>query len=287
LFVISAADYRTLITDLRTDLEANIAGWFGCDPVRDMTASANHDSGQSELSQQDLRRIFREGLRQWADYEAEKPAGWRTEDWDAKIKPGLLDRATEVVWKLASETNANDDALATGRAALEPIIAHGLVRRENRFLRAPAIVRPEMLLDWGLWTALRAMYESYGGDVAEVRCEHWGEEFHLIVCEGCTAVFRPRRRVASTRHCPLCRARPPAPPLGSPETFAAYAARTPITVCVPERVGNVVTSWKVKTLIRCPECGEPVFARKGAVTCAKPACQSRHRRRVKARADEV
>lgn len=252
-----------------------------------MTASANHDSGKSGLSQQDLRRIFREGLRRWADYEAEKPAGWLTEDWDSKIDPGLLDRATEVVWDLAGETNANDDALATAREALEPIIAHGLVRREDRFLRAPAIVKPEMLLDWALWTSLRAMYESYGGDVAEVRCEHWGEEFHLIVCEGCTAVFRPRRWVANTRHCPLCRARPPAPPLGSPETLAAYAARTPITVCVPERVGNVVTSWKVKTLIRCPECGKPVFARQGAVTCANPACQSRHRRRVKTGADEV
>lgn len=252
-----------------------------------MTASANQHSGQSGLSQQDLRRIFREGLRRWADYEAEKPAGWLTEDWDSKIDPGLLDRATGVVWDLAGETNSNDDALATARKAFEPIIAHGLVRREDRFLRAPAIVKPEMLLDWALWTSLRAMYESYGGDVAEVRCEHWGEEFHLIVCEGCTAVFRPRRRVVNTRHCPLCRARPPAPPLGSPGTLAAYAARTPITLCVPERVGNVVTSWKVETLIRCPECGEPVFARKGAVTCAKPACQSRHRRRVKTRADEV
>ena len=200
-----------------------------------MTASANHESGQSRLSQQDLRRIFREGLRRWADYEAEKPAGWLPEDWDSKIDPGLLDRATEVVWDLAGETNANDDALTTAREALEPIIAHGLVRREGRFLRAPAIVKPEMLLDWALWTSLRAMYESYGGDVAEVRCEHWGEEFHLIACGGCTAVFRPRRRVTNGRHCPLCRARPPAPPLGSPNTRRVRRSHSDHGLCARAR----------------------------------------------------
>lgn len=245
-----------------------------------MTASANHDLRQSELSPQDLRRIFREGLRRWAEYENEKPAGWLPEDWESEIDPGLLDRATELVWDLAAETNASDDRLAAARESLEPIIARGLVRREHRFLRPPAIVKPEMLLDWMLWTSLRLMYESYGGDVVEVRCEHWGEQFHLIVCDGCTAVFRPRRRVHKTRHCHLCRARPAAPALGSSGTLAAYAAGAPITVCVPERIGNVVTSWKVRTLVRRAECGEPVFARKGAVTCAKPACQSRHRRRL-------
>jgi hypothetical protein len=106
------------------------------------------------LSPQDLRRIFREGLRRWAD-EKEKPAGWLPEDWQSKIDPGLLDHTTDVAWGLALDTNASDEALATARAALEPMIARGLVRREHRFLRAPAIVKPEMLLDWVLWTSLR------------------------------------------------------------------------------------------------------------------------------------
>jgi hypothetical protein len=246
-----------------------------------MTGPAKHDLRQSWLSPQDLRRIFREGLRRWADYENEKPAGWLPGDWESKIDPSLLDRATQVISDLARKTDASHAALAAGRDALEPIIAHGLVRREHRFVRPPGIVKPEMLLDWVLWESLRMIYESYGGDVAQVRCEHWGEEFHLIVCDGCTAVFRPRRRVDKTRHCHLCSARPAVPALGSPGTLAAYAAGTPVTICVAERNRNVVMSWKTKTLIRCPECGEPVFARKGALTCAKAACQSRHRRRVK------
>lgn len=48
------------------------------------------------------------------------------------------------------------------REALEPIIAHGLVRREGRFLRAPAIVKPEMLVDWALWVVASS-------DVRELR----------------------------------------------------------------------------------------------------------------------
>jgi hypothetical protein len=175
-----------------------------------------------------------------ADCENEKPAGWLPEDWESKIDPALLDHATEVVWDLSLEATASDEALAAARTSLEPIIAHGLVRREHRFLRPPAIVKPEMLLDWGLWTSLRTEPCTRGmeADVAEVRCQHWGEQFHLIVCDGCTAVFRPRRRVHKTRHCHLCCARPAAPALGSPETLSAFGTGIPITVCVPERIGT-------------------------------------------------
>jgi hypothetical protein len=60
----------------------------------------------------------------------------------------------------------------------------------------------------------------------DVRCEHWGEQFHLLVCEGCTAVFRPRRRVHEARHCHLCRARPAAPALGRQgDSAGAFAGR--------------------------------------------------------------
>jgi hypothetical protein len=82
---------------------------------RSRLRTTNRDSGQSGLSPQDLRRIFREGLRRWAAYENEKPAGWLPEDCEAKIDPALLDQATEVVWDLAAETSVSDEPLATAR----------------------------------------------------------------------------------------------------------------------------------------------------------------------------
>jgi hypothetical protein len=224
--------------------------------------------------------MFREILRLWADYENQKPVGWLKEDWESTTDPQVLDCASAAMYEAGFGNSDDDDADAAARLSLEPIIPRGLLRREGRFVRPPAIVNSEMLTDWNLWNGLRAIYAKLAGDVAEVRCEHWGERFQLIVCDSCTAVFRPRRRAAQARHCHLCKHRPAAPPLGSPETIAAVAAGKPVTISVPERAGNVVVSWKTKTLIRCPECGEPSFARSGALTCGKPACQSRQRRRL-------
>ena len=235
----------------------------------------------SGLSPQDLRRTFRDlVLRRWANFAGEKPVGWLKEDWESEIDPELLDRASEALWVVAFELDAGDEARTAARRALEPILARGLVWREHHFVRPVAIVKPEMLKDWHAWVALKALYERVGGDVADLQCEHWGETFCLIVCDSCSAVFRPKRRVHMTRRCHLCQHRPAAPPLGAPETLEALAAGRPVTISVPARAGNVVTSWKTKTLIRCSECGEPTFARQGAQTCSKPACQSRHQRRV-------
>jgi predicted RNA-binding Zn-ribbon protein involved in translation (DUF1610 family) len=219
-------------------------------------------------------------LRRWANFEGEKPVGWLKEDWESKIDPGVLDRASDGLWAVGFDGDAGDDVRTAARCALEPNLARGLVRREHHFVRPVAIVKPEMLNDWQAWVALKTLYERVGGDVADVRCEHWGEVFHLVVCDACSAVFRPKRRVYKTRRCHLCRHRPAAPALGTPETTDAMAAGWPVTISVPERVGSVVTSWKTRTLFRCPECGEPTFARNEAQTCSKPGCQSRHRRRI-------
>jgi hypothetical protein len=229
-----------------------------CDPVLVMVNAGNQTFGQRGLSPQDLRRMLREFLRRWADYQNEKPAGWLSEDWESTTDPAVLDNAAGALWEAGFERVDDHGVLAIARRSLEPIIARGLVRREHRFVRPPAIVKPEMLSDWKLWVGLRATYEKVGGQIADVSCEHWGETFNLIVCESCTAVFRPRRRV-DARHCHLCKHRDAALPLGSPETVAAIAVGRPVTVSVPESIGNVVISWKAKTLIRCPECREPAF----------------------------
>jgi hypothetical protein len=245
-----------------------------CDPVVRMAGPGNHLTTSSGLSPQDLRRNFRELLKDWADYENEKPAGWLTEQWESRIDPKILDDALA-----ALEDAHGDEQRARARRALEPIIARGLVRREGQFVAPPAIVKSEMLKDWVIWRTLRLAYEHMGGDISEVQCELWGERFQLVVCESCSAVFRPVRRARQASRCHLCRHRPAAAALGSPETLKALAAGQPVTIRVPERVGNVVTSWKLKTLIRCPECREPAFVRSGATTCGKPACRSRRRRR--------
>jgi hypothetical protein len=226
------------------------------------------------LSPQDLRRNLGELLTGWANYENEKPAGWLIEQWEAKIDPDDVDRALDAV------EEAHDDARrARARQALEPIIARGLVRRAGRFIAAPAIVGPKVLEDWVIWLCVRLTYERLGGDVAEVECDLWGECFHLVVCASCTAIFRPARRARQASRCHLCRHRPAAPAFGSPETLRAFAANQPIEVRVPTKAGNVVLSWRRKTLIRCPECREPAFVRAGALTCGKASCRSRHRRR--------
>jgi hypothetical protein len=260
--------------------EADTTSRLGCDALGGMTASGNQESGQTGLSPQDLRRMFREVLRRWADYENEKPVGWLKEEWEAKTEPAILDRAVGQIWEVAVSETADDSARSVARLAIEPVIARGLVRRAGRFVRPPGIVKPSMLMDWHMWSAVKALYESLGGEVSEVRCHHWGEQFHLIVCESCTAVFCPRRRANQAKRCHLCNHRQAAPPLGSPETVAAIAAGRPIAVCVGERTGTVVTSWKTKTLIRCPECREWAFVRAGATTCGRTACQSRQRRRL-------
>jgi hypothetical protein len=239
-----------------------------------MERSGNHLATTKGLSPQDLRWNFRELLKDWADYENEKPAGWLAEQWESHIDPKILDDAL-----VAHEDTRDDEKRARAQRALEPIIARGLVRRMGRFVAPPAIVKPEMLKDWVIWRTLRLAYESLGGEVSEVPCELWGEHFQLVVCDSCSAVFRPARRARQASRCHLCRHRPAAAALGSPETLRALAAGQPITIRVPERIGNVVSSWKLKTLIRCPECREPAFVRSGATTCGKPACRSRRRRR--------
>jgi hypothetical protein len=239
-----------------------------------MMGSEKHVASANGLSPQDLRRNFRGLLKDWADYENEKPAGWLPEQWGSRIDPTVLDDAV-----VAFENARDDEGRAMARRALEPIIARGLVRRHGRFLAPPAIVEPTLLKDWVIWIALRFAYDRLGGDVSEVQCEHWGECFRLIVCDSCSAVFRPARRSRQASRCRLCRHRPAAAALGSPETLKAIAAGEPVTIRVPESIGTVVTSWKLKTLIRCPECHEPAFVRHGATTCGKPACRSRRRRR--------
>jgi hypothetical protein len=226
------------------------------------------------LSPQDLRRNLCELLFVWGDYQNEKPAGWLPDQWEARLDPEAVERAADAI-----EEAHDDGHRTTARQAIEPIIARGLVRRMGRFIAAPAIIESEMLEDWAAWLALRLAYERLGGDIAEVECELWGERFHLVVCDSCTAVFRPARRIRQASRCHLCRHRPAAPAFGSPETLQAIAAGQPITIRVPKKAGNVVLSWTTKTLIRCPECGEPAFVRNGAATCGKPACRSRHRRR--------
>lgn len=236
--------------------------------------SENHVTTANGLSPQDLRRNFRRLLKDWADYENEKPTGWLPEQWESRIDPTILDDAV-----IALEGAHDDEGRAKARQALEPIIARGLVRRHGRFLAPPAIVEPTLLKDWTIWIALRLAYDRLGGDVSEVQCEHWGERFQLIVCDSCSAVFRPARRARQASRCHLCRHRPAAAALGSPETLKALAAGESVTIRIPESVGNVVTSWRYKALIRCPECREPAFVRHGATTCGKPACRSRRRRR--------
>jgi hypothetical protein len=258
---------RYLITDL-----------VGCDPLHIMFSSGNRRESVNGLSPQHVRRLFRDlVLERWANYENEKPVGWLKEDWESKVDPGLLEHGVDAVWAAAFVPVSEDRERTAALQALEPIIARGLVWREHHFVRPPAIVKREMLADWQAWSALKALYEQFGGDVADVRCDHSGETFRLLVCESCSAVFRPKRRVLGTRYCHLCQRRPAAPALGSPEMIEAFAAGRPVTITVPTRIGSVVISWKTKTLIRCPECAEPTFVRREARTCPKPACQSRHR----------
>ena len=240
-----------------------------------MTPAGNQAAEPGGLSPQEVRRFLREQFRRWADYDNEKPAGWLPEAWETKIDPRILDAAVVAIQQVGSD----DESRRAARNALEPIIARGLERRAGRFIIPVMVVKPEMLSDWVAWETTRRAFEGVGREASDVRCALWGEHFHLVVCNACTAVFRPRRRAAQARRCHLCLRRPAEPAIGAPETLGPLVAGQPITIRVPERVGNVVTSWKIKTVMRCPECGATAFTRRGATTCGSKACESRRRRR--------
>jgi hypothetical protein len=158
--------------------------------------------------------------------------------------------------------------------AVDEILGRGLLGREGRFVRPPAIVKPELLDDFLAWEWIKMNLKLLGG----VRFWPPGwtpKTTPLSVCDGCTAVFRPARK-KSARFCRLCAHKQPSPPLG----MGGSLQRPGDTVVAPapKLFGHVVTGWKEVTIGLCLECGEAFVGPSGKVFCST-SCGQRHRRR--------
>jgi len=122
-------------------------------------------------------------------------------------------------------------------------VRDGVRFHAERTIRA---VEPALGDVWA-WRLIRLCLGCLGAKVRGIR-----------VCEGCTLVFRPKRKGTAHR-CSLCEKRTPAPALG---TFLADWSGTggrigiPVTIGGADRGIRVVTGVRTVTLRICPECGE-------------------------------
>jgi len=175
--------------------------------------------------------------------------------------------------------------------AINPSLIAGLEQREGRRLRPLIATHPDLSEDSLVWASVKAY-------LAELGVRPSGS---LLVCSGCTLVFRPKRK--DELACDLCRKRLPNPsvlggPQGSPGTdpwgvrlAELLAGAAPIvepspwkhgervTVAAPKLRNGVVVGWGEITLGLCRECGEAFGGRRDKTTCSA-ACRKKRNRRA-------
>ncbi|MFT3866641.1 MAG: hypothetical protein QM729_20460 [Solirubrobacterales bacterium] len=191
-------------------------------------------------------------------------------------------RQVEIIFRLRQAGKSHTPAgerrmMAVRREALDAvdeILGRGLLAREGRFVRPPAIVKPELLDDFLAWEWIKMCLKLLGG--VQFWLPGWTPKTTpLSVCDGCTAVFRPARK-KSARFCRLCAHKQPPPPLGM--TGPLRRPGDTVVAAAPKLSGHVVTGWKEVTVGLCLECGDAFIGPAGKVFCSS-GCGQRHRRR--------
>lgn len=185
----------------------------------------------------------------------------------ADLGRAKLERAHPTAGYLPSIREQFRTTHAAAFEELSPLVGAGLEQRENTFLLPGGVALGGPLEDWIAWRVVQRCLATLGIDTTQ----------HLCVCEGCTAVFRPKYRTA--RRCPLCEHKLPAPGLGTERTTINQRGGQ-ATVRAPKFYDGttVVKSWSRVTIRLCPECGGPFDGSAKKLVCSK-RCKSRKARR--------
>ncbi|MGI8729857.1 MAG: hypothetical protein ACR2LK_07685, partial [Solirubrobacteraceae bacterium] len=206
---------------------------------------------------------------------------------DVAVSDYLTAKRKGIASELALErlVAAGEKARERALRAIIPSLLAGLEQREGRRLRPLAVTHPNLAGDSIVWVGVVACFTALGVPPALPLLPPGS----LLVCSGCTLVFRPKRK--DERACDMCRKRKPNP--GIPGGLPGSPGTDPLAVRLDELIGGAkpilepspwqhgervtvgapklrdgeVVGWGEITLGLCPECGNAFSGYSNKATC--------------------
>jgi hypothetical protein len=209
--------------------------------------------GDSSESPQSLRlaKVWVRAYEGWADVDRRVAVetAFAFTRWLRHVEAGMTLRLAGRSGK-PSGARRHKELLIAFLAKVEVIVDAGLERREGKLIEPvmPVPGRPELLDDYIAWETIKLQLGLFPIPKWESGSPKTSP---LSICDGCSVVFRPRRKAAA-RWCPLCQHKRPAPSLGRVKLPTSPGET--VQVRSVKSQGHVLTGWGVRTIGLCTEC---------------------------------